>query len=358
MPNRLGRVCFVCHSLRAGGTEKVIALLANHLVEKYQVTVVTLSEGMPFYRLDPKVCFLPLRKAALSIPKLVAKVRSLLHVRAVVKMVEPSYICVFGESINSAVLVSLMGLAGKKIVFDRASPLAFRSWRRRAVNPYLYRLADTVVVQTERARELAKERYKGVPVEVLSNPVNPVIEVRPIRARSWTVVNVGFLGGQKNQELLIRCFLALEGAGEWTLELVGDGPDRERLQTLVAEQGADDRVRFLGEIKDVEEVLSNAQVFAFVSKSEGFPNALSEALFAGCACISFDCVAGPSELIAHESNGLLVPTDNEEEYADQLGRLLKDAKLRQQLSKNAVQSMVRYRVEEIVKSFEKICTKE
>ena len=66
------------------------------------------------------------------------------------------------------------------------------------------------------------------------------------------------------------------------------------------------KVKLLGNVSDIDSLYQKVQVFAFSSKSEGFPNALGEAMSAGLASIAYDCPAGPSDLIQHEQNGFLI----------------------------------------------------
>ena len=81
--------------------------------------------------------------------------------------------------------------------------------------------------------------------------------------------------------------------------------------------------------------LKSAQIFAFTSLSEGFPNALAEGLAAGCACISYDCPTGPAELIQHGQNGLLIDLGDESAYRKNLEVLMSDSSLRERLSTRA-----------------------
>lgn len=331
-----------------------MAALANELAPAHRVTVVCLSDEPPFYRLDPNVKLLPVSPHARMSGRLSEKLLVMLQLRRVVREVSPSLICIFGESISAATLIATVFVRAKKFVFDRASPLAVGSWRRKWLSPVAYQFADGVIVQTERARVVAHRRYFGRAVHVLPNPVRRPDYIPAMGQRDRVVVSVGYLGGKKNQEFLIRCFLTLSEASEWRLVLVGDGPERQRLEALSAELGGQERVLFLGQSAAVEKHLLWAQVFAFASLSEGFPNALAEALACGCACIAFDCIAGPGELITHDENGLLVNVRNEAEYAIQLRRILMDEALRVRLSTNAVQSMKSFAMENIREQFSNI----
>ena len=60
----------------------------------------------------------------------------------------------------------------------------------------------------------------------------------------------------------------------------------------------------LGAVDDVDKWLARASIFAFSSISEGFPNALIEAMAAGLPCVSFDCDAGPRDIIKNKINGI------------------------------------------------------
>jgi GalNAc-alpha-(1->4)-GalNAc-alpha-(1->3)-diNAcBac-PP-undecaprenol alpha-1,4-N-acetyl-D-galactosaminyltransferase len=193
---------------------------------------------------------------------------------------------------------------------------------------------------------------------VIPNPVEVPSFVSPVLERKKLIVNVGSIGRLKNQEFLIRAFARVKTGEDWELALVGDGPDRPRLEALVQGMALASRVTFLGERKDVSRILSNAQVFAFTSLSEGFPNALAEALANGCACISLDCPTGPAELIQNDRTGFLVPLGDESAYVDKLERLLADNGLRARFSKQGSASVRAFSREKVLWRFERLIANE
>ena len=75
---------------------------------------------------------------------------------------------------------------------------------------------------------------------------------------------------------------------------------------------------------------------ALISKHEGLPNVLMEALASGCACVAANCDFGPSELICDGENGFLVPVHDPDAMADRLCLLLEDKMLCRRLSETAV----------------------
>src|SRR5690606_21916517 len=101
-------------------------------------------------------------------------------------------------------------------------------------------------------------------------------------------------------------------------------------------------VFLLCERTDVNKLLNNAQIFAFTSLTEGFPNALAEALAAGCACISFDCITGPRELIKNNYNGYLVDINDNEGYKTKLAELMNSFELREKFSKSSLEKIKQF----------------
>ena len=67
-----------------------------------------------------------------------------------------------------------------------------------------------------------------------------------------------------------------------------------------------------------------------------------EAMAAGCACISFDCEAGPADLIDDERNGFLIKEMDHQDYKKKLKRLLEDEALREQFSLKAIEKVKQY----------------
>lgn len=133
----------------------------------------------------------------------------------------------------------------------------------------------------------------------------------------WT----GRLDPIKGLELLIDAFaqVARDDASS-RLVIVGDGPQRERLDKQIRARGLDRVVRMLGMRDDVPSLLRAADAFVFPSRTEGFPNALLEAMVAGLPCLASD-IAGCRALIAHDSTGRLLPADDAPAWTAAMTRL-------------------------------------
>jgi glycosyltransferase involved in cell wall biosynthesis len=154
-------------------------------------------------------------------------------------------------------------------------------------------------------------------------------EAGPVR-----LLSVGRLAPAKGQLLLVQACAALYREGlDFELRIVGDGPDRERLEDAVRCLGLGGRVHFTGALNQtqVRAELARADAFALPSLAEGIPVVLMEAMASGVPCVTSP-VNGIPELIEHERTGLLATPGDVKALASQLRRLLGNAALRQQLA--------------------------
>ena len=350
----MASIALICVSLRAGGTERIVSMLANHFARDHEVDVILLTPKHPFYELHPSVGIWQFGGKQPGWHQAQYYPRAAHFIRRIVKDRRPQVLCSFGEYISPFVRAVTVGLGPRVFAFNRGSPNRSLRGVSGLLNPLVYPFTDGVVVQTEQAIIMLKNRYRFCRFHVIPNPVAIPATVPPLTERKRVVVNVGMIGRLKNQEFLIKAFAAIKAGKDWELHFVGDGPDRPRLETLVEKMRLSSCVRFLGERKDVTQILSRSQVFAFTSLSEGFPNALAEALAHGCACISFDCPTGPAKLINNEINGFLVPMGDNDLYILRLAELLGDDGLRSRFSEHARKNIQNFSQEKVLVEFEKL----
>jgi len=147
------------------------------------------------------------------------------------------------------------------------------------------------------------------------------------------ILSVGNLIPVKAHELLLRAFAAIHSQFPGLpLEIIGDGPERVRLQQLANEQGTSAKVHFRGRQsrRQVADAMRRATVFALPSRYEGLGCVYLEAMAAGkpvVACLE----QGIDEVIEPGRNGFLIKPDNLQELIDTLTRLLQQTEVRRKM---------------------------
>lgn len=165
---------------------------------------------------------------------------------------------------------------------------------------------------------------------------------------------VGVLRPEKRIERLIQAFARMRERAR--LVIVGDGPEKPRLQALAAELGLDSgRCVFEPVTNDPASWLRRFDIFCLTSSIESFPNALLEAMACGCA-VTAAAVGGVPELVGDGDNGLLFPAGDIAALTVHLDRLAGDGALRRRLAENAARSAAEHTVDRYCRGIEKIYT--
>lgn len=127
---------------------------------------------------------------------------------------------------------------------------------------------------------------------------------------------VGRLSSEKGQELAMRAFARIrDQAGNTTLNLIGDGPDRSILERLAVELDIKDQVRFLGFIENPYPHIKAARALVIPSEYEGLPNVALEAMALRCPVIAAPCGGGLTELLGSGIRGEVLGDRSPEELA-------------------------------------------
>jgi glycosyltransferase involved in cell wall biosynthesis len=170
---------------------------------------------------------------------------------------------------------------------------------------------------------------------VVYNGVDPELFAPGKEAASaqTIILCVGNLLAIKGHEVLVRAIAAIsKDFPSLSLEIIGHGPEQERLQALAQQLGIGERVRFLGRQprRAVADAMRRCTVFALPSRYEGLGCVYLEAMAVGKPVIG--CRGqGIAEVIRHGSNGFLVGTGNDRELSLALAMLLRDEMRRRNL---------------------------
>jgi len=201
---------------------------------------------------------------------------------------------------------------------------------------------------------------RSVPIEVIPNFVDTE-KFKPVKEKRWEHLRRLFTGAEamasgaerprvlihnsnfrplKRVEEVVRIFAEVHRVMPSVLVLVGDGPERSRIEGMVRDWGLNSVVSFLGKQVNFVEVLQHSDVFLLPSETESFGLAALEALSCGVPVVA-SRVGGLPEVIAEGELGFLLPVGDTQAMVAGVLRLLRDRGLYEAISRTA-----RYRVEE------------
>lgn len=171
-------------------------------------------------------------------------------------------------------------------------------------------------------------------ITVIHNPVTPLPPLGAIDttlAETWLadggprLVAAGSLKPQKDMDTLLKALARLrQDRPDARLLVLGDGPERARLEALIAELDLGDAVTLAGFQADPHGWMARADLFVLSSRYEGFANVLVEALALGLPVVSTDCPSGPAEILEEGRHGRLTPPGDAEALALAISAALDD----------------------------------
>ena len=355
------KVCFFIWGLRAAGAERVLTLLANVWAAKgWEIVVLTMEPPgqKPFYPLAPSVVVRPLdlmRDSAGPVSGLLNNVRRVRAIRRAMVEAAPDVVISFIDGGNILSILATRGLGIPVVISERTDP-SRRSLGRvwGLLRDLTYPLASVAVFQSQAVLAWFPPRV-GSRGRVIPNPValpppaGPSAEGREARR----VVTLGRLHPVKGFDLLLPAFkAALAEVPGWTLDIWGDGPEREPLGRLAGELGLGEAVRFRGLTDDPYQVLRGSDLYILSSRAEGFPNALVEAMACGLPVISTEFGGAARDIVQDGVNGLLVPSEDPQAMAAAMVRLMRDPEERRRLGARAMEVVQRYSTDRVVALWE------
>lgn len=185
-------------------------------------------------------------------------------------------------------------------------------------------------------------------VTSINNPIERTNKQINISTKKNKLLYVGRLEiGMKQLDKLLNNWNDLAmNFPDWSLHLVGGGPDEVLLKNQVAQKQIP-RVFFEG-IQNPEKYYEEASIFCFSSSSsEGWGMVLVEAQINGCVPIAFNSYASIKDIIQHDKNGILVPAYDNSIYKKELTKLMSDREIREKMATEAIISSQKFDVEVI-----------
>jgi glycosyltransferase involved in cell wall biosynthesis len=329
------RIALFVPSLGGGGAERVMVTLANALAERrFAVDFVLWTESGPLRSLlSEKVHVVALGTCN--------PVRLVFGFARFLKTYEPDV--VISALFVGNIIVALAKAASRSrthlILTEHVAIGTYlqneaRRLRRLCVPPLMrltYLVAqDIVAVSRGAAQSLASVLGKTTSkrITVIYNPIDlariDAMAVADDKIVNWsvpTIINVGRLIEQKDQQTLIRAFAKVRSRRPCRLIILGEGEKRATLTALAQKLGVGSDVLMPGFIANPYSWMKKSAVFVLSSRFEGLPTVLIEAMQCGIPVISADCPSGPAEILQDGQWGkLFLPGD-----IDALASAIEDA---------------------------------
>lgn len=340
--------------------ERVLTIKANYLAEHmgYEVHIITRTdEGEPFFSLSPRV----------KLHNLQAKTQKEFRTLLTSALFD----------IRPAITVSLYGAesrflykindGSKKVIefhfckyylthlVEGITTLKFRTlhrikaWWLQKREERLAQHYDKVVLLTRQDLGLWGEKTNMC---YIPNPLS-FRSAQVATLETQRIIAVGRLIAQKGFDLLLDAFsLIYKQHPDWTINIYGDGQDRDTLIQKINAYGMQEQVQLLPPEKDIRKALLNSSILLFPSRYEGFGLVLTEAMECGLPCIAFDCECGPREIVEDGVTGYLVPVGNVKELAEKIEILITQPVLRTKMGEQAKKNVERFYPEHVLKQWD------
>lgn len=350
------RICLALPSLNVGGMERVMVEIARYIRNHsdYQVTIIKLVRTEKnFYQVPEGVELIEPDFFFNRKLRVYHSFKLLWYLIKTIRREKPQSVLSFGEMYNSFVLLSSFFTSAKYYVSDRSQPDRKWGFFHEKMRQLVYGRADGIVAQTSYSKAFFERELNHKNIRVIPNPGRD--HDYQISEKKNVVLYVGRLIPNKKVDVLLNIFDRV-AFPDWELWVVGDGPEREKLEQQRTGLKHPNQIKLWGARKDIENFYSLAKIFAFTSVSEGFPNVLIEAQSFAVPCISFDCVAGPSDIINDGENGYLIPLLDDKTFAERLSELMNNPNLLERMSKQSLQDSKKYKTDVVAEQFLKFIT--
>ncbi|CAM3353890.1 Glycosyltransferase family 4 protein [Flavobacterium longum] len=217
----------------------------------------------------------------------------------------------------------------------------------------VYKNAFAVVAVSDVVAEIIRKKYGLDNVSTMHNP----IDIRNIEkwadafvpAEEHYILAAGRMNDDVKQFDKLIAAYANSGlpAQDISLVILGDGSNLPTLKKLAMRSGVEAQIVFKGRVDNPFPYMKHAKFFVLSSRREGLPTVILESLACGKPVVSFDCVSGPSEMIAHERNGLLVTDQDFNALTEAMNRMASDEKLYTACCEGAKPSVQSFSLENI-----------
>lgn len=329
---RTKNIAFICTSLDnvAGGLERQIVRTCNSLAKlNFKVFLISYDNynSESFYKISKKVKWIkcgnglqPHKGASI-----LSRIKQVLFLRKKLKFYKISTLVTFHHGLFPRSLLASLFLDIKRIISERNSLELYKYIKLSRFNLGFASMffADLITIQLEGYRSQYPNPLKNK-IVVIPNIINSFKDnkLKP-NLNSGFISMVGRLSEQKNFQPLLDQALRSKNNKNYKIKIAGEGPLRNIFEKKYEELINNSSLELCGNLKNIDQFLSQSSIFCFPSLWEGYPNSLIEALRIGLPIITTKRMANLKDFIQHNVNGYIV---NDEDLLEASLSLIKDRK--------------------------------
>lgn len=351
------KICFILPTLGRGGAERVALHLLNNLDKnKFELYLILTNQGGEYLKdLLPKVKVIELKKYRSRF--------AIFSLYKILKKIKPDIALVFSSEVATIVGLFIAPLL-RKIKFIvreiNIQSVLTTSRIRHSLLELSYKNIYKIISQSKDMTQDLIEctHIKENKITEINNPIdvghiNKMLEKGknielPYKKENYNLLCVGRLAYQKGYDLLIHIMPLLKEK-DVKLYVLGDGPNREKLEEQIKRNKLEDTVFLLGQVDNPYIYMKEADLFILSSRFEGFPNVLLETGACGTYSICNDSPGGINEIVQENVNGNIIDFSKKEATA----KLIYEKLLENHNSEKIKESILsRYSLEIILKKYE------
>ncbi len=333
-----------------GGVEKMVDISAKEMIQRNEVELIVIAIGKGGRTAD-SLKEMGINTLVLNQSHRIPNFKTISVLYKLFNKIKPDIVHTSGAEANFHGLIAAY-FSRIKIRIGEEIGFPNHRWIWKNIFKRVYASSTRIICISKAVKKKIID-YKEVKEEQTALIYNPaqVSSCKTdynVRNNSFMFICVCRLFPVKNLDNLIKAFTTVvkQVNGDVRLQIVGDGPEKEKLLALCELNHVSSNVEFVGFKNDVEEYLKQADAFILPSYSEGFSLALVEGMLVGLPCIATK-VGGPSEIITNGKTGFLIDPYNIQEIEEMMMKVLKLSDFdREQMGREAKKSaQMRFGVE-------------
>ncbi len=169
-----------------------------------------------------------------------------------------------------------------------------------------------------------------------------------------TILSVGWLIHRKGIDFIMQAAkIIFTKHPDWKWKIIGEGEMKKDLLNFIEKEKLQGKLIVQQPVSsNIDDEYCSASIFVLASRFEAFPMVLLEAMSFGVPCISFDCLSGPSDIITHNEDGILVEKETPVKLAEAIIKLIENSSLRNKMGEQAFENIQRFSSGNIYKLWE------